>query len=64
VLIIWSALNVAELIPTVVLPAKDSVLKVFVPVIVVAVADPLVKLTLLNVSPTEEMLGVVPVKLI
>ena len=37
--------------PTDVRPAKDSVLTVFAPVMVMAVADALVKLTLLKVKP-------------
>ena len=64
VVIVWLALNVTGVMPTVVRPANDSVLNVFAPVIVMAVAAALVKLTLLNVRPPEAMPDVVPVRLI
>ena len=46
------------------LPLKASVLNVFAPVMVIAVAAALVKLTLLNVRPLEAMPDVAPDKLI
>ena len=45
-LMVWSALKVTGVMPTVVRPVKDRLLNVFAPVIVIPVAAALVKLTL------------------
>jgi hypothetical protein len=57
---VWSALNVTDVMPTVPRPAKDRVLNVFAPVIVVIVAAVAVKLKLLNVKPPLERVGLLP----
>ena len=64
VVIVWLALSVTAFIPTVVCPANDSVLNVFAPVMVMPVAAALVKLTLLNVKPPDEIPDVAPDKFI
>ena len=46
VVMVWLALNVTGVMPTVVRPKNDSVLNVFAPVMVIAVAASLVNATL------------------
>ena len=57
VLMVWLALNVTGVIPTDVRAPNDSVLKVFVPVMVMPFALKFVKATLLKVKPVVAIPG-------